>query len=116
MCNRCKKKKTEGYFNDIDFGWGNFKKSNWCKVCDTWMDKERNKANNKQRRFWAKERKEFVKNGGVIPRPVIGRSMMIDFTKNPKGEDIELCKGWYADDEGWRKRGILDKYIENENN
>lgn len=110
-CGRCKKKKKIRYFNDVDFGWGNFKKANWCKVCDSRMDRSRKRAKVRWTKKHEKLKREFVAGGGIIQRPIIGRRMMIDFTKNPKGEEIVLCKGWYADDEGWRKRGVPNEYL-----
>ena len=82
--------KTEGYFNDVDFGWGNFRKSNWCKVCDRKMDKEREKANNAQRELW---HKRMIESGQISKIPLIGHTVMIDFTKNPNGEEREISPG-----------------------
>ena len=109
-CQRCKKMKTLARFNEVDYGWGNFKKSSWCKVCDSWMNRERNKDNKKWLKFQEKLRKEFVKNGGIIERPIIGRSAIL----LPDGTLKIICNGWYADDEGWRKRGRPNEYIKNE--
>ena len=64
--------KTEARFNDVDYGWGNFKKSNWCKVCDSWMDKERRKYNKKWTKIQEKRKADFVANGGVLEIPMVG--------------------------------------------
>lgn len=103
--------KTLARFGEVDMFWGRFLRRRWCKICDRKLDREYNKARKKWNKKHEKIREEIIKNGGIIERPIVGRSMMIDFTKNPKGEEIELCKGWYADDEGWRKRGIPNAYI-----
>ena len=88
-CTRCSKLKTLSRFNEIDYGWGKFKKSSWCKVCDSWMNRKRVSCNKK----WIK----LQAHGKIILSPIIGRS--------------EDCKGWYAADKGWRTNGKPSNYI-----
>jgi len=85
ICNRCKKLKTEGYFNDVDFGWNVFRKSSWCKVCDSWMDKQRDRDNRK----WTKNQNILIRESEQITKiPLIGRS-----SKLVNGRLIETSPG-----------------------
>ncbi len=102
-CIHCKKMKTLACFGEVDMFWGRSKTCSWCKVCDRKLDKDREKVNRAQRKLWDKRREEFVKNGGILKRPIVGIRCEIINDKI-----VETFKGWYAE-EGKDNRVINGK-------
>ncbi len=83
-CGRCKKMLIVSEFNDVDYGYGVYHKSTWCKACDKWMDKKRWESNKK----WL----ELNKTYGNKPK-------MIEFVQTEEYKKEELKKlaypfGW----------------------
>ena len=81
-CIKCMKLKTLACFGEVDMFWGKFKTRSWCKICDKKLDKQRDKDSKKFNENCEKQKKEFVKNGGVLKRQIVGA--------------CEESKGWYV--------------------
>ena len=79
----------------MDLFWGNFQRCSWCKICDIKLDKQRDKANKKWTENYERIKKEFLKNGGVLKRQIVGAC---EEGRLPNGKLLSpACKGWYVE-------------------
>ena len=95
-CFRCKKKLPLSEFNDVDYGYGVYHKSTWCKACDSWMDEERWKQNKKILALWEKlySGKPKMKGWNEVGEV---------WTLRPDGSLVLKCKGFVQTEEYKRK-------------
>ena len=106
-CGSCKKRKPMSDFNDVDFGYGVYHKSYWCKICDAQMDKDRRKANKK----WMENQDRILaeRKAKGIPRLKgwnhVGKVIRYDYRNGLNGKMTVICEG-FVQTEAWKKKEL----------